>query len=105
MPGDEADDVRSHQEQLLRATTSLLNYAIKFGYTYHRWTKVVNIMLQKDPGNPRIHRLRVIHIYEADYNMLLAIKWRQALHFAEDQKLLNDGMYGSRPGRTAHEPA
>lgn len=49
VPCDEAEIVRSNQEQLLRATTSLLNYAIKFGHTYHRWTKVVNIMLQKDP--------------------------------------------------------
>lgn len=61
-------------------------------------------MLQKDVGNPRIHRLRVIHIYEADYNLLLAVKWRQALHHAEDNRLLNDGLYGSRPGRTAHDP-
>ena len=61
-------------------------------------------MLQKDPGNPRIHRLRVIHIYKADYNMLLAIKWRQAIHNAEDIQILNDRLYGSRPGRCAHDP-
>lgn len=45
----------------------------------------------------------MIHIYEADYNLLLAVKWRQALHHAEDNKILNDGLYGSRPGRTAHD--
>lgn len=61
-------------------------------------------MLQKDPGNPRIHRLRIIHLYEADYNLLLAVKWRQALHLAEDSHLLNEGLYGSRPGRSAHDP-
>ena len=60
-------------------------------------------MLQKDHNNPRIHRLRIIHIYEADYNLLLAVKWRQALHHAEDQMLLNDGLYGSRPGRSVTE--
>ena len=97
--------VLMHQKSLLKATTSLLNYALKFGHTFNRWTKIVNVMLQKDPGNPRIHRLRIIHIYEADYNMLLAVKWRQALHHAEDQGLLNVGMYGSRPGRSAHDPA
>ena len=62
-------------------------------------------MLQKDPNNPRIHRLRIIHIYEADYNLLLATKWRQAMQHAEDNKLLNEGLYGSRPGRSAHDPA
>ena len=84
---------------------SLLNYAIKFGHVYHRWTKVVNVMLQKDAGNPRIHRLRVIHLYEADYNLLLAVKWRCAMYHAENENILNDGLYGSRPGRSAHDPA
>jgi len=102
---DERQKVMENQEELIQALETLLNYALKFGYAYTRWTKVVNVMLQKDPGNPRIHRLRVIHLYEADYNMLLAIKWRQAIHNAEDMKLLNEGMYGSRPGRSAHDPA
>jgi len=105
-PGDpQLEVIETQQKQLLQATTSLLNYAIKFGYVYHRWTKVVNVMLQKDPGNPRIHRLRIIHLYEADYNLLLAVKWRQGMYKAESKKLLNDGLYGSRPGRSAHDPA
>ena len=61
-------------------------------------------MLQKDVGNPRIHRLRIIHIYEADYNLLLGVQWRKAMHFAEDNRLLNEGLYGSRPGRAAQDP-
>ena len=99
------DLILAYQNQLLDATVNLLNYALQFGYTFERWTKVVNVMLQKDVGNPRIHRLRIIHIYEADYNLLLAVKWRQALFHAEDHHLLNDGMYGSRPGKSAHDPA
>ena len=93
------------QECLLGCLVDLLNYALKFGHTYTRWTKIVNVMLHKDPGNPRIHRLRIIHLYEADYNLLLTIKWRQATHHAEDKQLLNDGLDGSRPGRSAHDPA
>ncbi len=91
MNSDEGQKLQEYQDALLTATASLLNYALKYQYTYERWTKVANIMLQKDPNNPRIHRLRVIHIYEADYNLLLAIKWRQAMHHAEDNLLLNDG--------------
>lgn len=105
-PADPARDiVLKYQKMLLKAIVSLLNYALKFGHTFDRWTKIVNVMLQKDPGNPRIHRLRIIHLYEADYNLMLAVKWRQALHHAEDHKLLNSGLYGSRPGRSAHDPA
>lgn len=99
------NEIIGKQQMLLQATVQLLNYALRHGYSFHRWSKIVNVMLQKDPGNPRIHRWRIIHIYEADYNLLLAVKWRQALHHAEDQRLLNEGLYGSHPGRSAHDPA
>jgi hypothetical protein len=61
-------------------------------------------MLQKEAGNSKIHRLRVIHLYEADYNLILGLKWRELMHAAEDEQLLNDGQYGSRPNRSAHDP-
>jgi len=61
-------------------------------------------MLEKEPGSPRIHRLRAIHIYEADYNLMLAVKWREAMYNAEDQRLLHADAYGSRPGCSAHDP-
>jgi len=89
---------------LIRVHVALINYAIRFGYPLQRWRKVVNIMLEKEPGSPRIHRLRVIHIYEADYNLMLAVKWREAMYNAEDQRLLHADAYGSRPGRSAHDP-
>jgi hypothetical protein len=83
---------------------ALINYAIRFSFSFDRWKEVVNVMLKKDPTDSRIHRLRVIHLYEADYNMILGIKWREALHLAEDKHLLNAGLYGSRAGRSAYEP-
>ena len=45
-----------------------------------------------------------IHIYEADYNMVLGLKWRMALYQAEALKELNEGQYGSRPERNAIDP-
>ena len=46
----------------------------------------------------------MIHFYEADYNLALGVKWRTAMHQAEDSQALNDGQYGSRPCRNATEP-
>jgi hypothetical protein len=94
----------AQRDLVIRAHLALFNYALKFGYSYYRWQKVINVMLKKDKSNSFIHRLRVIHIYEADYNLLLGVKWRQAMHHAEDHNLLNVGLYGSRPGRSAHDP-
>jgi hypothetical protein len=62
-------------------------------------------MIEKDPGNPQLHRLRVIHLYESDYNSLLGIKMRQVIHNAKDRKSLNVGLYGSRAARQAVDAA
>jgi hypothetical protein len=61
-------------------------------------------MIEKEPGQPYLHRLRVIHLYEATLNAFLGIKYRELLHYAEDHDLLNPGCYGSRPGRQALDP-
>ena len=95
---------RPPQEALIYAHVSLINYALRMGISYDRWKTVVNIMLEKDPGDPKIHRLRVIHIYEADYNLLLSIQWRNLMRLAEDHHLLNERQYGSRPHRNSHDP-
>jgi hypothetical protein len=86
------------------AQHSIVTYGIKYGYSFDRWKQVVNSMIEKDPGNPQLHRLRVIHLYESDYNALLGIRMRQVVHNAEDKKLLNPGTYGSRTNRQALDP-
>jgi hypothetical protein len=61
-------------------------------------------MIEKEPGNSKVHRLRVIHLYEADYNFFLQAKWRDLIRHAEKNNSLHTGQYGSRPGRDAHIP-
>jgi hypothetical protein len=98
------DELDYRQQALRQLRLTMINYALERGYSYKRWQKVVNTMLFKDPDNVRLHRTRVIHIYEADFNLFLGIKWRSAMHQAEDLRLLNEGQFGSRPYRNATEP-
>jgi hypothetical protein len=44
----------------------IVSYGIKHGYTFDRWKQVVNAMIEKEPGNPQLHRLRVTHLYKSD---------------------------------------
>ena len=55
-------------------------------------------MIFKDNGVYCIHCLRVIHIYEADFNLLLAVKWRQLLHSTDQAGIINECQFGGRPG-------
>jgi hypothetical protein len=90
-------ELESHRpDHLAQAQVDLLNLAIKNQYTYERWHNVVNFLLAKEPGIPRCHKLRVIHLYEADLNALIGIKWRQLIH--------HPWQCGGFPGREAHTP-
>jgi hypothetical protein len=44
------------------------------------------MMIYKEPGNIKTHRLRIIHLYEADLSLLLGIEWRVGMHNALRQK-------------------
>ena len=58
-------------------------------------------MIEKEIGNPKIHRLRVIHIYEADYNLLLSLKHRELTHSMNDSNAFKQGIYSNRAGFSA----
>jgi hypothetical protein len=59
------------QQDLFEFHLTMINYALERGYSFSRWQTIANTILFKDPDNVRIHRTRVIHIYEADFNLAL----------------------------------
>jgi hypothetical protein len=103
-PQQKRDKWNHMQQELLHLHLTLINYALERGYSFQRWQTIANTILFKDKDSVKIHRTRVIHIYEADFNLILGLKWRLALYQAEALKQLNDGQYGSRPRRNAVDP-
>ena len=91
-------------EQLIQWQVDLLHVAIKHQYSFHRWKSIFNVMILKQPGNHKIHRLRVIHLYEHDYNLLLVIKWRSLIQQCVHTRKFNPGQYGGLPGHNAITP-
>jgi hypothetical protein len=74
--------------------------ALNWGISLDRWQTSITSMIEKVPGCPKINKLRVIHLYEADYNLLLKIMWSRRLVWnAHDKDRLNKGQAGSHPGR------
>ncbi|MFM8621857.1 MAG: hypothetical protein ACKOB3_00515, partial [Holophagaceae bacterium] len=98
---DETRDFYEKQQALIGFVLGTMNVCIRSGYVLKRWRKVTNLMIFKDTGNYHVHRLRIIHIYEADLNLLMAVKWRQLLQAADRLGLVNVNQYGGRPGREA----
>eukprot|EP00957_Ditylum_brightwellii_P141632 10790072-Ditylum_brightwellii.AAC.1 len=72
------------------------------GFTPLRWEQAIDCMLKKDPGNPRIERLRLIVIVEGDMNATLKIIWNKRLvSTAEKANFLSPVQFGNWKGRTA----
>jgi hypothetical protein len=105
LTADKGKAIESKRKDLIRAHVSMINYALQHAYSFSHWKNVVNVMIEKDHGNSKVHRLRVIHLYEADYNFLLQAKWQNLISNAETHHLLHPGQYGSLPGRDALIPA
>jgi hypothetical protein len=97
-------EFESQRNDIIKLHMQLLNYALERGYSYLRWQQVTNAMLYREPGNYKIQRTRVIHLYEADYNLAMGLKWKEAMYTSEAGHDLNTGQYGSRTSRGAHDP-
>lgn len=70
------------------------------GFSSKRWQKVVDVMLEKSPGNSKIHRLWIIALQESDFNQSnrLAIG-RPVMHHLKDTEYLPTMQHGSRPAK------
>jgi hypothetical protein len=99
------EDLESYQKKMLDAQINLINHAITGRkHVFEHWKKVANFMIFKEPGNTKIHRLRVIHLYEADLNLILGVKWRALTHHGIDNHLFSPWQFGGLPGRDALTP-
>jgi hypothetical protein len=58
-------------------------------------------MIAKDPGSSKIERIRVIHLFEADYNFTLKLLWGKRLVYqGEDHNCFGHQQF-ARPGHQA----
>jgi hypothetical protein len=104
-PPLDAQALATTAKDLLQLHVNLLQLAIQHKHSCTRWQRVANLMLEKDLGIPKIHRLRINHLYEADLNLLIGIYFARTLvrHIESNHKF-NEGCYGNRAGLSAHKP-
>eukprot|EP00957_Ditylum_brightwellii_P176987 13482220-Ditylum_brightwellii.AAC.1 len=80
----------------------MMTLPFKYGFTPQHWMKSVNVMLEKDPGSPKLHRLHIIVIVKADMNMIMKVIWtRRLVPHTEKRKALSRVQFSNRKGKTA----
>jgi hypothetical protein len=90
----------------LRIQNLLINLAIQHTHTFDRWQVIHNFFLEKLPGQPFLDKLRVIHLYEADWNLILKFFIAYKLNLkACREKTVATEQAGGRPGKNAADTA
>ena len=96
--------VKQTEHPLFKALAFVINQSVQHQVILPRWREITCLMLEKIPGTPKIDKLRVIQLIEADVNLLYGIViGRRLLWNAEKHQVLGNAQWGSRPGRSAIE--
>jgi hypothetical protein len=89
-------------EMTLQNQYLLMTLAVQKCHTFKQWLIVHNFLIEKLPGTPIISKLRVIHIYEADWSLIqrcyVAFKLSKT---ASDNNTVTPEQAGARPGRSS----
>jgi hypothetical protein len=64
-------DSRQAAGEILQLMVDIMDLASDRGFILDRWTAAVNVMIYKKPGVYLLNRLRVMHLFEADYNFII----------------------------------
>ena len=101
---NEGDDEtgKDPAELIWKIHAEMLHIVVRWEYIPKQWKRVLTLMLEKKLGEPKIHRLRPINIYESDLNYLLKkVIAKDLIQYLEDRGKLHDAQWGSRPDRRA----
>jgi hypothetical protein len=72
------------------------------GISPSRWHQIVDVVLEKKPGDRRIHRLCVIALKEYNFNKVNRLMKGPVQHHLEDSRVLPDIQHGSRASKQCH---
>jgi len=90
------------QKGILEDIYMIMHMAFSNGILLDRYKVTVTTLIAKDKGKPRIHRLRPIHIIEAELQALSKSQWAQSLITrAEANNDIVHSQYGGRHGKQA----
>ena len=90
---------------LSELNASILSTVRSVGYSPTTWKEGVNVMLEKKPGVNNVEKLRIILLFNSEFNFSNGITGRQIMKTGEEHSIIAREQYGSRKGHTAIEQA
>lgn len=91
-----------NSDEVVELIVSMINIGLNTGISLNRWQQTISVMLEKDKGRPKINRLRIIQLFEADYNFVLSlVLGHRLMNFARRHCGFNESQYGSLKGKQA----
>ena len=87
---------------ILQTINTICNATIVSGVPLTRWITSLVVMIEKIPAVPWINKLRVINIYEGDYNLILKYLWpNQTTKHTVKNKTIGENQWGGFTGGSA----
>jgi hypothetical protein len=105
--GSEFDDAKDAESISTQSKAALLLHVIhdlstcvaERGMYLDRWIHVVNAMRYKKPGVLELDELRAIHLFEADFNLLVGLIFgRRTVHNVVNHHHLHPSQFGKKGG-------
>ena len=87
---------------ILRGIFKIYCLSLQYGVVLERWKKTITTVICKDDNTPYIHRLRPLHIVEAELQFFSKLQWSHHLiKQAEHLNHISPTQYGGRKNRQA----
>ena len=83
LESEDRDIFQQIQTTIVQAYLDLINYALHHEHPYKRWNDTVNLMIFKQPGNNKVHKMRCIHLHENDLTVINGMPDAIGLHSRE----------------------
>ena len=88
--------------RILRIIHGIFDLALDYNVVLNRWAQTVTTLMPKDDGPIYVHRLRAIHVVEAELQFFSKIVYaKRMVNLAETNNEITDEQYGGRKGRRA----
>ena len=90
------------ENRILRIIHGIFDLALEHNIILDRWAQTVTTLMPKDEGPIYVHRLRAIHVVEAELQFFSKRLYaKQMVGLAEKKGVITDQQYGGRKGRRA----